>query len=235
MVRLRAGLHAVPSRVWASVAGLAVLASLSVAVVLGAGLQVWRGAVGSPTAAAPAGLSQLPRSGLVTVPGGPARGAAKAPARPGPPATAPVAPPAAATPARQAAPQAVAEPSPAAPRTSAPVPPSRPAVSLPVVPLDALLANLHGPERKMSVTALSTLALQPAVAWSVNGVVEGEGPDALIRAVQPHASRGVLLALQARLRAAAALPARSTPDLAAKHGGRHRTHGHANRHEHHQH
>jgi hypothetical protein len=64
------GLRAVPSRVWSAVLALVVLASLGIALVLGAGLHVWQGTVGSaPGIAADQRLG--PRSGVVTVPSRP--------------------------------------------------------------------------------------------------------------------------------------------------------------------
>lgn len=68
MTRARAFVGAVPQRVWTAVAGLALLASLAVAAVIGAGLSVWRSAVGS-TAEPPQTMIQPPSSGLVVLPG----------------------------------------------------------------------------------------------------------------------------------------------------------------------
>lgn len=45
MTRARALVSAVPSRVWTAIAGLVLLASLGVTLVLGAGLATWRGGV----------------------------------------------------------------------------------------------------------------------------------------------------------------------------------------------
>lgn len=69
MTRARAFVAAVPQRVWTAVAGLALLASLAVAAVIGAGLSVWRSAVGS-TAQPPVAAVEPPGSGLVILPGG---------------------------------------------------------------------------------------------------------------------------------------------------------------------
>jgi hypothetical protein len=76
-------LRAVPSRVWSAVAALVVLASLGVAIVLGAGLQVWRGTVGDAPRLSGAPLPGR-GSGVITLP----------PAAPeaNPPATGPSAP-----------------------------------------------------------------------------------------------------------------------------------------------
>jgi hypothetical protein len=92
MTRARAFVAAVPQRVWTAVAGLALLASLAIAAVIGAGLQVWRSAVGS-TAQVPPATVEPPGSGLVVVPGG------SAPRPPVGPHPVPVAPPVAAPPA----------------------------------------------------------------------------------------------------------------------------------------
>jgi hypothetical protein len=86
---------AVPQRVWTAVAGLALLASLAVAALIGAGLQVWRGAVGG-TAQPPPTAIDPPGSGLVILPGGQA---------PRPHVPAPL-PPVAASPEAPAAPAA---------------------------------------------------------------------------------------------------------------------------------
>ena len=72
MTRARAFVGAVPQRVWTAVAGLALLASLAVAAVIGAGLSVWRSAVGS-SAQPPTSTLEPPSSGLVVLPGAPAR------------------------------------------------------------------------------------------------------------------------------------------------------------------
>jgi hypothetical protein len=69
MTRARAIVAAVPQRVWTAVAGLALLASLAVAAVIGAGLSVWRSAVGD-TAQAPRATIEPPNSGLIVLPGG---------------------------------------------------------------------------------------------------------------------------------------------------------------------
>lgn len=73
MTRARAFVGAVPQRVWAAVAGLALLASLAVAAVIGAGLSVWRSAVGS-TAEPPQAVVEPPNSGLIILPGGQSAG-----------------------------------------------------------------------------------------------------------------------------------------------------------------
>jgi hypothetical protein len=197
MVRLRATFHAVPSRVWTSVAGLAVLASLALAVVLGAGLEVWRGAVGSPTANPRAGLSNVPPTGVVTVPSGPTH-RARGHTAPGHP-VAPVARQPAPTPTRtQAPPPAVGQPPPA-PTAGSGAPggsdgSQQPAVSLPVVSLDALLANLRGSGRRAAVQQVSALVLQPALhSWSVDGEIEGSGPDDLLAIVRAHVSHGAYM------------------------------------------
>lgn len=88
MTRARAMVAAVPQRVWTAAAGLALLASLAVAAVIGAGLSVWRSAVGS-TAQPPTAAIEPPGSGLVVLPGTPGH-------RPSVPAKhvpAPIAPP----------------------------------------------------------------------------------------------------------------------------------------------
>ena len=65
MPRARSLVAAVPQRVWTAVAGLVLLASLGVTLVLAAGLSTWKGAVGnSPNE----GSAQPPRS-VVTPPG----------------------------------------------------------------------------------------------------------------------------------------------------------------------
>jgi len=106
MTRARAFVAAVPQRVWAAVAGLALLASLAIAAVIGAGLSVWRNAVGT-TAEPPLAAIEPPGSGLVVLPGGhvlrvpsgqrPARGAPPAPTVPiltlGPLTSVPLTPP----------------------------------------------------------------------------------------------------------------------------------------------
>jgi len=81
MTRARAFVGAVPQRVWTAVAGLALLASLAVAAVIGAGLSVWRSAVGS-AAQPPTATLEPPSSGLVVLPGAPAGAGKPAAQRP---------------------------------------------------------------------------------------------------------------------------------------------------------
>jgi hypothetical protein len=69
MTRARAFVAAVPQRVWTAVAGLALVASLAIAAVIGAGLSVWRSAVGNSAQPPPAAI-EPPGSGLVILPGG---------------------------------------------------------------------------------------------------------------------------------------------------------------------
>jgi len=69
MTRARAVFAAVPQRVWTAVAGLALLASLAIAAVIGAGLSLWRSAVGS-SARPPVAAIEPPGSGIVVLPGG---------------------------------------------------------------------------------------------------------------------------------------------------------------------
>ncbi|MDQ1685116.1 MAG: hypothetical protein QOC82_1853 [Frankiaceae bacterium] len=70
MTRARAFVGAVPQRVWTAVAGLALIASLAVSVLIGAGLSAWRSAVGG-AAQPPPSLLQPAGSGLIVVPGAP--------------------------------------------------------------------------------------------------------------------------------------------------------------------
>ena len=70
MTRARAFAGAVPQRVWTAVAGLALLASIAVAAVIGAGLSAWRSAVGS-SAQPPTATLEPPSSGFVVLPGAP--------------------------------------------------------------------------------------------------------------------------------------------------------------------
>lgn len=71
MTRARALVAAVPQRVYTAVAGLVLLASLGVALVLGAGLATWQGGVnhdsGRPGARPPSVVSP-PRSAVIVVP-----------------------------------------------------------------------------------------------------------------------------------------------------------------------
>lgn len=96
MTRARALVGAVPQRVWTAVAGLALLASLAVAAVIGAGLSVWRNAVGT-TAQPPQATIEPPNSGLVVLPGGKTTHVVPTPRQPAPtggpvtPVTVPVA------------------------------------------------------------------------------------------------------------------------------------------------
>jgi len=129
MPRARALVAAVPQRVWTAVAGLVLLASLGVTLVLAAGLSTWQGAVGnSPTpnsARPPGSVVTPPGSAVIVVPTPSAR--RPAPAAPPHPRTVVVALP--------AAPAPVAAPLPvpvAAPPVSAPVP-APPVTSLPRV------------------------------------------------------------------------------------------------------
>jgi hypothetical protein len=69
MTRARSMVAAVPPRVWTAVAGLALLASLAVSAVIGAGLSVWRSAVGT-AAQPPTATIEPPDSALVVLPGG---------------------------------------------------------------------------------------------------------------------------------------------------------------------
>jgi hypothetical protein len=72
MTRARALVAAVPPRVWAAVAGLVLLASLGVTLVLGAGLATWRGGVTHEPLAGgarpPATVLTPPGSAVVVVP-----------------------------------------------------------------------------------------------------------------------------------------------------------------------
>jgi hypothetical protein len=72
MTRARALVAAVPPRVWAAVAGLVLLASLGVTLVLGAGLATWRGGVTHQpvlgSGHAPATVLPPPGSAIVVVP-----------------------------------------------------------------------------------------------------------------------------------------------------------------------
>ena len=70
MIRARAWAAAVPPGVWTAVAGLVLLASVGLALVVGAGLTVWRGAV-SGAGKPPSVVVSPPRSGLVVVPAPP--------------------------------------------------------------------------------------------------------------------------------------------------------------------
>jgi len=93
MTRARTLFGAVPQPVWTAVAGLALLASLAVAAVIGAGLSVWRGAVGNP-AENPRATLEPPGSGLVLLPGGQPAHVAPAPRQPVPsgPSAGPITP-----------------------------------------------------------------------------------------------------------------------------------------------
>jgi hypothetical protein len=134
VTRARAFAAAVPQRAWTAVAGLALLASLAVAAVIGAGLQVWRSAVGS-TAQPPPATVEPPSSGLVILPGG----RAPRPHVPAPPVAAP--PPAAAAPHTPAVPVAFV------PRGFTPlVVTAGGAQQRVAVPLTARAQELSGPE-----------------------------------------------------------------------------------------
>ena len=65
MPRARALVAAVPQRVWTAVAGLVLLASLGVTLVLAAGLATWQGAVGN----SPSNGNAQPPGSVVTPPG----------------------------------------------------------------------------------------------------------------------------------------------------------------------
>ena len=125
VTRARAWAGAVPPKVWTAVAGLVLLASVGLALVVGAGLSVWQGGFGS-SAHGPAVVVSPPSSGVVVVPPSPA-----APRVPGPVA-APVVPPAVVRV------PAVAPPSAPAPVVAAPAPPvvvaTPPVVTVPRVP-----------------------------------------------------------------------------------------------------
>ncbi|MBV9292425.1 MAG: hypothetical protein JO222_08240, partial [Frankiales bacterium] len=87
-----AALRAVPLKVWSAVLALVLLASLGTAVVLGAGLDVWRGSVGTLPPASRA-LAPLPGSGVIRVPvTAPHRHRGSAPAHPSHPVSPPVVP-----------------------------------------------------------------------------------------------------------------------------------------------
>jgi hypothetical protein len=83
MNRPRAVLARLSGRVWAAVGALVVIGSVALALVLSAGLQVWRGAVGR-SAEEPPKLDLPPGSGELTVP--PGRGQRRAPSTPTRPA-----------------------------------------------------------------------------------------------------------------------------------------------------
>src|SRR3954451_17345339 len=72
MPRARALVAAVPQRVWTAVAGLVLLASLGVTLVLAAGLSTWQGAVTSPSdrgnALPPGSVVTPPSSAVIVVP-----------------------------------------------------------------------------------------------------------------------------------------------------------------------
>src|SRR4051812_50070203 len=70
MPRARALVAAVPQRVWTAVAGLVLLASLGVTLVLAAGLSTWQGAVTNPpgNAQPPGSVVTPPSSAVVLVP-----------------------------------------------------------------------------------------------------------------------------------------------------------------------
>lgn len=95
-------LRAVPSRVWAVVAALVVLASLALVAVVGIGLHTWSGTVAGSSGQLPhlgpgLALGQPPRSGVVTVPADHQRvgdeGTAPVPTGTVPPVTAAAPPP----------------------------------------------------------------------------------------------------------------------------------------------
>src|SRR3954449_4600636 len=119
MPRARALVAAVPQRVWTAVAGLVLLASLGVTLVLAAGLSTWQGAVSNGpaqrSAPPPGSVVTPPGSAVVVVPTPHARPAATAPPHPRP-ATVTVALPPAAAP--------VAAPTVAAPQVPKPVAPT---------------------------------------------------------------------------------------------------------------
>src|SRR3954454_18882293 len=73
MPRARALVAAVPQRVWTAVAGLVLLASLGVTLVLAAGLATWQGAVGNTprdgrAQTPPGSVVTPPRSAVIVVP-----------------------------------------------------------------------------------------------------------------------------------------------------------------------
>lgn len=72
MPRARALVAAVPQRVWTAVAGLVLLASLGVTLVLAAGLSTWQGAVSNPSdkgnAQPPGSVVRPPSSAVIVVP-----------------------------------------------------------------------------------------------------------------------------------------------------------------------
>src|SRR3954469_23627536 len=88
MPRARALVAAVPQRVWTAVAGLVLLASLGVTLVLAAGLSTWQGAVSSSPAQGkarpPGSVVTPPGAAVIAVPPPPARPAATAPPHPSP-------------------------------------------------------------------------------------------------------------------------------------------------------
>jgi len=138
MPRARALVAAVPQRVWTAVAGLVLLASLGVTLVLAAGLATWQGAVGKSTgkgsARPPASVVSPPGSAVIVVPSPPAR-------RPAPPAAPQPKPGSVAVP-PVTAPVVASEPVPA-PAVAPPAPP----VAVPVTPSPVVSSPrlAHGP------------------------------------------------------------------------------------------
>lgn len=64
-------LRALPNRAWSAVVALVVLASLGVAIVLGAGLDAWRSTVSGPQYGSTQGLHPGVGPGVITLPAGP--------------------------------------------------------------------------------------------------------------------------------------------------------------------
>src|SRR5689334_18078663 len=102
MPRARALVAAVPQRVWTAVAGLVLLASLGVTLVLAAGLSTWQGAVThSPAQGSshpPGSVVTPPGSAVIVVPTPHTRPATEPPAHPTRPTTVTVALPPAVAP-----------------------------------------------------------------------------------------------------------------------------------------
>ena len=127
MPRARALVAAVPQRVWTAVAGLVLLASLGVTLVLAAGLSTWQGAVthgpDQGSARPPGTVVTPPGSAVIVVPTPHTRPVAKPPAHPTAPTTVTVAlPPAVAPVAAPQLPTGVptTAPSPAPPPVATP-------------------------------------------------------------------------------------------------------------------
>jgi len=138
MTRARALVSAVPSRVWTAIAGLVLLASLGVTLVLGAGLATWRGGVSrtplSDGARPPVTGTTPPGSAVVVVPTPAAHG--QHPAQPPTATTVAVAPasgvaPVTATAATPPVPAAVPPPVPPAQQPAGPPVTAHPRVTGP--------------------------------------------------------------------------------------------------------